>query len=180
MSTLTFVQRVSLVLARTLVGWHFVYEGYYKLMLPAWSSSGEPLAAWSAAGYLKAATGPVAPFLQALAQSRALPLVDVVVPVGLLLVGLSLMAGLYTQLGCAAAALFLALIYVSSIPVAGTPQPGAEGTYLIVNKNLIELGLVLVILAFRTGRIAGLDVLRNQRVTRRHTTEVVRGGGVLS
>jgi hypothetical protein len=29
---------------------------------------------------------------------------------------------------------------------------------LIVNKNLIEAAAVLVLLAFRTGRIAGLDL----------------------
>jgi len=40
------------------------------------------------------------------------------------------------------------------------PQSGAEGAYLLVNKNLIELAAVLAILAFRTGRIAGLDTLR--------------------
>jgi hypothetical protein len=37
------------------------------------------------------------------------------------------------------------------------PQPGAEGAYLIVNKNLIEMVALLAILAFRTGTIAGLD-----------------------
>jgi thiosulfate dehydrogenase [quinone] large subunit len=174
---LSVAQRVALILTRTLVGWHFLYEGYYKLMLPGWASTGEPLAAWTAAGYLKAATGPFAPFLQAMAGSRALPIVDIAVPVGLALVGLSLMLGLFTQLGCVGAALFLALFYVSSIPLSGMPQPGAEGTYLIVNKNLIELGIVLVLLAFRTGRIAGLDVLRRRRGHRPpHTTEVVRQG----
>jgi hypothetical protein len=40
------------------------------------------------------------------------------------------------------------------------PQPGAEGAYLLVNKNLIELAAVLAVMAFRTGRIAGLDALR--------------------
>ena len=39
------------------------------------------------------------------------------------------------------------------------PEARAEGAYLIVNKNLIEAAAVLVLLAFRTGRIAGLDLL---------------------
>ena len=37
-----------------------------------------------------------------------------------------------------------------------------EGTYLIVNKNLIEAAAVGVLFAFRTGRIAGLDALRRR------------------
>jgi hypothetical protein len=35
----------------------------------------------------------------------------------------------------------------------------AEGTYLLVNKNLIEACAVAVLFAFRTGSIAGLDRL---------------------
>ena len=54
-------QGVALVVLRTLLGWHFLYEGYYKLVLPAWSTAGTPLPAWSAGGYLRAATGPLAP-----------------------------------------------------------------------------------------------------------------------
>ena len=45
----------------------------------------------------------------------------------------------------------LTLFYLSAIPTTGAPQPGAEGAYLIVSKNLIELAAVLVVFAFRTG-----------------------------
>jgi len=161
---LSSFQRVALVALRTLIGWHFLYEGFYKLMLPGWSRAGQPLAAWSAAGYLKAATGPLAPMLHAMAQSpRMMGAVDVIVPLGLLLVGLSLMAGLFTQAGCAGAAAFLLIFYLSAIPTTGMPQPNAEGSYLLVNKNLIELAAVLVIASFHTGMIAGFDVLRTGR-----------------
>jgi thiosulfate dehydrogenase [quinone] large subunit len=40
------------------------------------------------------------------------------------------------------------------------PQTGAEGAYLLVNKNLIELFAVLTVMAFRTGALAGLDRFR--------------------
>ena len=158
------LQRFALVLSRTLIGWHFLYEGYYKLMLPGWTRAGQPVATWSAAGYLNAATGPLAPLFHALAgSSRLLETIDTLVPIGLLLVGLSLVAGLFTQAGCAGAIAFLTLFYLSAIPTTGAPQPGAEGTYLIVSKNLVELAAVLVIFAFRTGEIAGLDLLRPKR-----------------
>jgi thiosulfate dehydrogenase [quinone] large subunit len=158
---LSGVQQVCLIALRTVIGWHFAYEGFYKLMLPGWTRAGERVAAFSAAGYLKGATGPLAPFFHSLASNAsAMHAIDLIVPIGLLLVGLSLMLGLFTQLGCVGALGFLAMFYLSQPPLSGMPQPGAEGAYLFVNKNLIELAAVFAILAFRTGRIAGLDAVR--------------------
>jgi thiosulfate dehydrogenase [quinone] large subunit len=153
------VQSAALVVLRTAVGWHFLYEGFYKLMLPGWTRIGQPAAAWSAEGYLAASSGPLAPLFRGLAHSPAMGIVDVAIPVGLTLVGLSLMLGVLTEWGCAGALAFLTLFYLSAIPLAGVPQSGAEGTYLIVSKNLIEFVTVCVLLVFRTGRIAGLDLL---------------------
>ena len=158
---LTAFQQFALVVLRTAIGWHVAYEGFYKLMLPGWTRGGQRVAEWSAAGYLKGATGPFAGVFHGLAaQPTAMQAVDIIVPVGLLLVGLSLMLGLLTQLGCAGAVVFLATFYLSHPPLSGLPQPGAEGAYLFVNKNLIELIAVLTVMAFRTGAIAGLDQLR--------------------
>ena len=159
---LSRLQQVGLVVLRTLVGWHFLYEGYTKAIAPAWSHAGVPLGRWSAAGYLKASIGPLADFFHNLAGAAWLDKVDVLVVASLVLVGLSLMLGLFTQTGCVGALLLLALFYLSAIPLAGVAQAGSEGAYLIVNKNLIEAGAVLVILSFRTGRIAGLDLLRSR------------------
>jgi len=85
--------QVALVLLRTLIGWHFAYEGFYKLMLPGWTRSGERIAAWSAAGYLKGATGPFAAMFHGMAGNASMmQAVDLLVPIGLLLVGLSLLS----------------------------------------------------------------------------------------
>ena len=162
MRTRSRLEAVSLILLRTLIGWHFLYEGYYKLVTPGWTRAGAPVGAWSASGYLKAATGPFAGLFHALAQSSMAGWVDHIVPIGLVLVGLSLVLGLFTQLGLAGALGFLTLFYVSAIPTDGAPRPGQEGTYLLVSKNLIEWAAVLLLLACRTGRIAGLDLLRGK------------------
>jgi thiosulfate dehydrogenase (quinone) large subunit len=154
----------ALVALRTLVGWHFLYEGYYKLALPGWSPAGTPLPPWSAAGYLRGATGPFAAGFHALAGSAAATWIDTAIPIALIAVGLSLMLGLFTTRGCQGAALLLALFYAAAIPVDGVPQAGLEGTSLIVNKTLIELAAVLVLLTSRTGTIAGLDLLRQRNV----------------
>ena len=92
----------------------------------------------------------------------------------LVLIGLSLILGLFTDAGCVAALGLLTLFYVSAIPVSGLPEPRAEGTYLFVNKNLIEAGAVFVLLAFRTGRFAGLDLLRRPRPASRAGGEETR------
>ena len=159
---MTAVQQVSLVLLRSLIGWHFLYEGYTKLLHPAWSRAGAPVAAWSSAGYLKAATGPFAEFFHALGNASWIGTLDLVIAWTLVAVGVSLLLGLFTQAGCAGALGLLAMFYLSAIPM-GLPEARSEGTYLLVNKNLIEAAAVMVVLVFRTGRIAGLDRLRSAR-----------------
>ena len=157
LSHMSALQQVALVGLRTLVGWHFFYEGYVKLLHPAWGLDGQPLGAWTSAGYLKNATGPLAGVFHSLADAAWLGRIDVAVALVLLLIGASLLLGLFTQAGCAGALAMLSIFYVCAIPL-GLPDTRAEGTYLIVNKNLIELGSVAVLFAFRTGRIAGLDL----------------------
>lgn len=156
-------QQAALVVLRTLIGWHFLYEGYYKLALPGWSVEGVPLAPWSSAAYLKAASGPLARLFQWLMDNGWSGWMDNAVKIGLLLVGLSLILGLFTKAGCWGALFFLTLFYLLMVPLSGTPHLGSEGTYLIVNKTLIEGAAVLVLLVSNTGAIAGLDLLLARR-----------------
>lgn len=153
---MTNLQQTTLIVLRTLIGWHFLYEGYTKLLQPAWGRAGAPLAAWSSAGYLKAATGPLAGMFHSLGSASWIGTLDLVVASLLVGVGLSLMLGLFAQTGCVGALGLLAMFYLSAIPM-GLPEARSEGTYLFVNKNLIEAAAVLVLWSFRTGRIAGLD-----------------------
>lgn len=161
--TLSAAQQIGLVALRSLVGWHFLYEGYYKTLLPGWDRAGQPLADWTAAGYLAAASGPLAAPFHWLSASGLVGWVDTLVVVALLLAGLSMLLGLFTQPGTWTALVLLSLFYLAQIPLAGRPVPGAEGAYLLVNKTLIEWAAVLTLLVFHTGRIAGLDLLRARR-----------------
>jgi thiosulfate dehydrogenase [quinone] large subunit len=158
------LQQVALITLRTLIGWHFLYEGYYKLMLPGWSSTGTLLAPWTSAGYFKVATGPLAGLFQRLIDAGWVGWIDNTVKISLLLIGISLMLGLFTKLGSWGALFLLSLFFLLMVPISGTHQPGNEGAYLIVNKTLIEAAAVGVLLAFKTGEIAGLDLLL-QRVS---------------
>ena len=159
-------QQVALIVLRTVIGWHFLYEAYYKIWSPAWSPAGTPLPHWSAAGYLKGASGPLAGLFHRMVDHGWTPWIDRSVKVGLLLIGVSLILGLFTRIGAAAALFFLSLFYLLYLPLTGVPQPGNEGTYLIVNKTLIEAAAVVVLLAFDTGAIAGLDLLLRRRKLR--------------
>ncbi len=158
-NTWSSVQQTALVVLRTLIGWHFLYEGYYKLLLPGWSAEGVPLQPWSSTGYLRAASGPLARLFQWLIDKGWLGWMDTTVKISLLLIGVSLILGLFTRAGCWGALFFLTLFYLLSVPLAGAPQAGNEGTYLLVNKTLIEAAAVAALLVFNTGAIAGLDLL---------------------
>ena len=130
------------------IGWHFLYEGYFKLCLPGWSRDGAPLAAWSVRRLPEGRHGPLRRLFHR--SGRRLPGSAAIDSCssrsGSLLVGLSLLLGLFTQAGCAGRSLLLALFYVSPSRRAACPEPRREGAYLLVNKNLIEAAAVLVLL----------------------------------
>lgn len=153
--TLTFSQATFLVLLRIAIGWHFLFEGVRKLADPLWSSR----------SYLEAAHGPFAGFFQwILANPAMLEFADRCTIYGLVFAGLSLMLGAFTTLGCTVAAVLLVLFYVSNPPwggmyAFGAKAPGTEGTYLVVNKNLIELFAVLALAFLPTGRWVGFDAV---------------------
>lgn len=156
------IQWAMLVLLRVAIGWHFLYEGYVKLTERS----------WTAAGYLQQAQGPLAGLFHAMAaNSLVLKVVNFLNMWGLLAVGLGLMLGLFTRLACVGAILLLALYYAANPPWIAVLPRLAEGNYLVVDKNLVELIAVATVLVFNTGRIAGLDVLlhswRERRRARR-------------
>jgi len=153
------LQQFALIALRTVIGWHFLYEAWYKITSPAWSPAGAPLARWTSAGYLKGASGPLAWLFQRMVNAGWTPWIDRTVKIGLLLIGLSLILGVFTRVGAWGALVFLSMFYLLYIPTIGVPQPNNEGTYLIVNKTLIEAAAVCVLLVFNTGAIAGLDLL---------------------
>jgi len=169
--SLSTAQQSTLILLRILIGWHLLYEGYVKIIGPMWTRAGVPLQPFSSAGYLKGATGPLAGVFHWVAASAWLPAIDLAVAWSLFAAGLFLLLGLLTQLGCVLAAGLLALFYVSAIPLSGVSEPRTEGTYLIVNKNLIELAAVMLLFTFRTGLIAGLDRWWVARRTPAHENE---------
>ena len=85
---------------------------------------------------------------------------DHIVKYGLVAVGALLLLGLLTRTACVAGALFLLMFFLAMPPLPGWPEnPRAEGHYLFVNKNIVEMLALLALATTRSGRWAGLDGL---------------------
>jgi thiosulfate dehydrogenase (quinone) large subunit len=161
----TSYQDGALVALRLLIGWHFLYEGLAKITNPYWTS----------AGYLAESQWLLPQtFIRIAASPLAVTVVDQVNMWALTLIGVALMLGLFTRTATAAAIALLALYYLTAPPFPGlTYSMPAEGSYLIVNKVMIELAALVVLLAFPTGRTWGLDYfLRRARAKRQVIPEV--------
>jgi thiosulfate dehydrogenase [quinone] large subunit len=145
----TKTQRNLLVILRLLIGWHFLYEGIVKL----WSPN------WSAGGYLADSAGPFKKlFFWMAGNSSVLEIIDFLNTWGLILIGLGLVAGLFARWAAIGGIILLAFYYLSHPALIHTEYAlPSEGSYLFVNKNLIELFALAVLLVFPTSHLFGLD-----------------------
>jgi len=155
---LTRVPMIAITVLRVAIGWHFLYEGIAKLTASS----------WSAAGYLKQARGPFADLFKGLAGNPdLLANADLVTMWGLTLVGTLLILGLFTRLAALGGFGFILLFYLCNPPFVGYFYSiPTEGSYLVVNKNLVELCALVVILVTGSGRFAGLDRIVHRLIGR--------------
>ena len=145
----TGFQATALVILRMLIGWHFCYEGLAKLLNPYWTSAGY-LA--SSQWFLKDTLIDIA------ANPAAVTAVDFLNQWGLVAIGLGLMLGALARSATIAGVVLLALYWIVAPPFASvTYAMPAEGSYVLVNKVLVELGGLLVLWAFPTSHVFGLD-----------------------
>ncbi len=150
-------QLFFLVILRVSIGWHFLYEGITKLMNPDWTSYGYLLdSGWIFEGVF-----------QAMANNPAvLGVVDFANAWGLVLIGVSLILGLFSRPAAIGGIILLALYYLSHPPFTGLEYAvPSEGKYLWIDKNLIEMLALAVLYVFPTGLRLGLDrfFLRNNK-----------------
>lgn len=147
----TGFQLGALVTLRLLIGWHFFYEGLAKLVNPYWTS----------AQYLDSASWLFAGVFRNIAASPgAITVVDALNVWGLMAIGLGLLLGLLARPAAIAGIVLLVLYYIVAPPLVGLGYAmPTEGSYLVVNKVLIEAIALLVLVAFPTGRQFGLDGL---------------------
>ncbi len=134
---------------RVLVGWHFLYEGIAKLTTPE----------WSAKTYLMGSRWIFSDLFHAMAASpEIMKVVDFLNIWGLILIGVSLMLGLLVRWSAVAGALLLFFYFVSYPSLPGyTLGTVVEGSYLVVNKTLIEFLMMLAFLVLPAGSFYSVD-----------------------
>jgi thiosulfate dehydrogenase [quinone] large subunit len=145
---LTTGQSYSLVLLRILIGWHFLYEGIIKAYNPSWTSKSYLLSA----SILK-------PFFAWIAAPSRISVIDTLNIAGLIAVGISLLIGMKVRWGCIGGILLLLLYYLAHPPFPSLPQGPSEGSYWIVNKNLVEMAALYVIYEFPLISVFGIENL---------------------
>lgn len=147
--TYTTPQTFWLVALRMLIGWHFLYEGVVKLLNPN----------WSAFPYLMDSQGWLSSFFYSLASNpTTLTIVNFLNIYGLILIGLGLILGCLSRYASIAGILPLCFYYLSHPPFTGIDyMMPSEGSYLWIDKNIIEIAALMVLIYFPTSHIFGLD-----------------------
>lgn len=141
--------RGLLTLLRIAIGWHFLYEGHAKFLSGTWTS----------AGYLDASRWILGDAFQWTASHPAvIALVDAVNIGGQVLVGLLLITGTLTRAASLAGMALLLLYYLANPPLVGVGlSVPADGHYLVVDRNLIELLTLAFIAALPVTALPGVD-----------------------
>ena len=150
------IQLFALTFLRVLIGWHFLYEGMVKLFSPG---------GWTAEFFLANSVGPLSPLFKLLANNEtSLFLVDQLNIWGLTIIGLGLFLGFYTRILKLMGMVLLFLYYAAYPPFAifDVAVP-LEGSYWIVNKNLVELAALFVLYLFPSSHLTGIDRYRRIR-----------------
>ena len=134
-------QKISLFLLRVALGLLFFYSGISKVLNPEWSAYGflvnastfQGLYAW-------------------FAQPEILPVIDFVNQWALLLLGVSLVFGVFVRWS-SFLGIFLMLLYY--FPNMSFPFVGEHA--FIVDEHIVYILVLVVFIAFKVGRIWGLD-----------------------
>jgi len=144
-------QAIWLITLRVLIGWHFLYEGLVKLANPN----------WTATGYLMDSEWIFRDIFISLASNPGtMEIVDFLNVWGLIAIGAGLILGIFTRIATLSGIVLLAMYFISHPPFLGyNYSVPSEGSYLIVNKILIEMFAMIVLVLFPTGKILGIDRL---------------------
>lgn len=158
MATITGARAFAILALRLIVGWVFVYAGIEKL------TAAEP---FSAAGFLQfgtagtaagAAEGAIVNPTQAFwvdlaANSTLMPIVDVLVPWGQVLIGIALMAGFATRFAGAMGFLMMGFITIAAWDFA----------FGLVNYTGLLAFAALLLGVMRAGEIYGIDAIVDEQ-----------------
>jgi thiosulfate dehydrogenase [quinone] large subunit len=142
-------QKLTLIALRLAIGWHFLYEGLVKLTNPNWSS----------VSYLLDSEGFLRKFYISMASNPdVLSTIDFLNIWGLILIGLGLILGAFTRVAIISGIVLMVFYYLSHPPFVGLKYAvPSDGSYLVVNKMVIEALALGVLLVFPTWKEWGVD-----------------------
>lgn len=142
-------QLTWLVVLRLFIGWHFMYEGMVKILNPKWTSL----------PYLLDSKGFASSFFVGLTQDAdMMALINYANEWTLLLIGLGLTLGCLCRLSSVGGMILLAMYTLSHPSFIGADyMMPFEGSYLWIDKNLVELAGLGVLWVFPTSQIIGFD-----------------------
>jgi uncharacterized membrane protein YphA (DoxX/SURF4 family) len=138
----------AIVLLRIVIGWHFLFEGISKVFTPSWTSADFLLLSnWIFSGFFHWIAG----------NPTLLGIADFAVIWGLIIIGLTLMAGFFDRPAAIAGMMLVALFWLANPPLTrldfGVPH---EGNYMVVDKNIVEFFALFILALFPTGKFLGL------------------------
>jgi uncharacterized membrane protein YphA (DoxX/SURF4 family) len=139
---------------RIAIGWHFLYEGIVKLANPE----------WTARPFLEGSRWIFGDFFRwMISGNTGMWIIDHLNAYGLTLIGLALILGIFTRVALWSGVALLLSYYLAYPPFGGYSYGApSEGSYLFVNKNLIEL-ITMILLSFTSDVCKyGIDSLRNK------------------
>ena len=126
-----------MMLLRIFIGWHFLYEGLTKLFTPN----------WSAKGYLENADWLFSGVFHFIAANPiVLATVNFLNVWGLIFIGLGLMLGILTKIASMSGAVLLLFYYIANPPFM-TADTFKEGSYMFIDKNIVEMMALFLISA---------------------------------
>ena len=146
---LTIGQRTALTGLRIAIGWHLLYEGLSKLFQGDWTS----------VDFLSSSTWIFAGLFRSIAETHwALKTADYLNMWGLTALGLCLVLGYLTRLTSLGSAALLMLYYFAHPPFSagGDPLSGV-GSFLIIDRNLIEAVSLVALALLQPRGLYGLD-----------------------
>ena len=143
------MQLWSLVTLRVIIGWHFAYEGIVKLLNPN----------WTAVMYLNDSKGALLNFFHSMTTNPStVNIIDFVNEWMLLLIGLGLIVGAFSRIASLGGMALLLLYYLSHPAILGVNYAmPMEGSYLWIDKNIVEMAALFVTFVLPTSQIIGID-----------------------
>ena len=150
-SSFTGLQLSVMVILRMAIGWLLLYEGIGRAMNSSWSLT----------GYLSGSRGFFAGyFISLTTHSNLRSAIEIINEWGLILIGMGLLFGLFSQFFSLAGLVFALIGYLSHPPFFGLNYTSiVQGSYLIVNELFILFFLFLLFVLFPTSHLVGLDRL---------------------